>query len=245
MLFSNNFETSIGRLYLMGDVASGTNRICSDLGIGAGSGSLYVALHTANPGEGSTGTECAYGSYARVAVARSTASWTETAGAPTTYANASSITFPQASSGTETATHWALWTQPKGTANEKMLCYGPLIASGANWQVGYVQDHTNDRIYCVAHGYSNDDPIIVYSPYDGINGLAALPAATPTLALGSTYYVYNKSTDYFQIDDVTPAAAAIDFSALGTLIFIKATSLSISTGVIPSFTIGALEIAIA
>ncbi len=43
-------------------------------------GSLYVSLHTGDPGEAGdqTTNECAYTSYARVAVARSGAGWTVT-----------------------------------------------------------------------------------------------------------------------------------------------------------------------
>ena len=39
---------------------------------------LYVSLHTGDPGEAGSQTtsECAYGSYARVAVARSGSGWT-------------------------------------------------------------------------------------------------------------------------------------------------------------------------
>jgi hypothetical protein len=44
----------------------------------ATAGSLYIALHTADPGEAGNATtsESAYGSYARQAVARSGAGWT-------------------------------------------------------------------------------------------------------------------------------------------------------------------------
>ncbi len=44
----------------------------------AGAGSLYVSLHTANPGETGlqTTSEAAYGGYARQAVVRSSGGWT-------------------------------------------------------------------------------------------------------------------------------------------------------------------------
>mgnify|MGYP000650276063 CR=1 FL=1 len=53
-------------------------------------GSLYVSLHTGDPGEAGNQTtnECAYGSYARVAVARSGAGWTVSGTAPTQVVNA-------------------------------------------------------------------------------------------------------------------------------------------------------------
>jgi hypothetical protein len=49
-------------------------------------GSLFVALHTADPGAAGTQStsEAAYTSYARVAVARSSGGWTVTGSSPTT-----------------------------------------------------------------------------------------------------------------------------------------------------------------
>ena len=89
-------------------------------------GSLYVSLHTGDPGEAGNQTtnECAYGSYARVAVARSGAGWTVSGNAVT---NAALIQFPQCSSGSETATHFAIGTASSGTG--KVLYKGALSAS--------------------------------------------------------------------------------------------------------------------
>ena len=74
---------------------------------------LYVALHTADPGE--TGTqstsECAYGSYARVAVARTSGGWTVT---NNTVNPAATITFPEATSGSETATYFSVGADVSG-----------------------------------------------------------------------------------------------------------------------------------
>src|SRR3989304_7835788 len=60
----------------------------------AGAGSLYIALHTAEPGEAGdqTTSEVAYTGYARVGVARSGAGWTVTANA---VENTAAITFGQ------------------------------------------------------------------------------------------------------------------------------------------------------
>lgn len=89
-------------------------------------GSLYVSLHTGDPGEAGNQTtnECAYGSYARVAVARSGSGWTVTGNAVT---NAALIQFPQCSSGSETATHFAIGTA--STSTGKVLYKGALSAS--------------------------------------------------------------------------------------------------------------------
>lgn len=86
---------------------------------------LYVSLHTADPGEGGNQTtnECTYGSYARVAVARSGSGWTVSGNEAT---NAALVQFPQCSSGSETATHVGVGTAASSTG--KMLYSGALSA---------------------------------------------------------------------------------------------------------------------
>lgn len=87
---------------------------------------LYVSLHTADPGEAGSQTtsEAAYTSYARVAVARTSGGWTVTANA---VENAAAITFPAATGGSETITHFAVGTDSTGTG--KILYSGALTAS--------------------------------------------------------------------------------------------------------------------
>lgn len=84
---------------------------------------LFVALHTADPGEAGTQTtsECAYGSYARVSVARTSGGWTVTANSVSPVA---SIEFPAASSGSETATHWSVGVATSGAS--KILYSGTI-----------------------------------------------------------------------------------------------------------------------
>ena len=92
----------------------------------AAAGSLYVALHTGDPGDaGNASTsECAYGSYARQAVARSGAGWTVSGD---TVSNAALIQFPQCSSGSETITYVSITTAVSGTSD--ILWSGALSAS--------------------------------------------------------------------------------------------------------------------
>lgn len=89
-------------------------------------GSLYVALHTADPGEAGTQTtsECAYTSYARVAVARTSGGWTVSGNSVT---NTALIQFPQCTGGSETATYFTIGTASSGTG--KVLYRGALSAS--------------------------------------------------------------------------------------------------------------------
>jgi hypothetical protein len=77
-------------------------------------GSLYVSLHTSDPGEAGdqTTNETSYTSYARIAVARSGAAWTVTANSVSPTAE---ITFPEATGGTATITHFGVGTASSGT----------------------------------------------------------------------------------------------------------------------------------
>jgi hypothetical protein len=92
----------------------------------ATAGSLYIALHTGDPGEAGNATtsEAAYGSYARVAVARSGAGWTVAANEAE---NAALIQFPECTSGSETISHVSITTASSGTS--KILYSGALNAS--------------------------------------------------------------------------------------------------------------------
>ena len=87
---------------------------------------LYVSLHTADPGEAGNQTtnECAYTSYARVAVARSGSGWTVSSN---TVTNAALVQFPQCTGSSETATHFAIGSASSGTG--KIFYKGALSAS--------------------------------------------------------------------------------------------------------------------
>jgi hypothetical protein len=76
-------------------------------------GSLFVSLHTADPGEAGTQAtnETSYGSYARVGVARSGAGWTVTGNAVT---NAALVQFAQCSSGSATLSHFSVGKASSG-----------------------------------------------------------------------------------------------------------------------------------
>ena len=122
---SNTFETQLlqhifqnADITLIGD-ASGV------LG-SATAGSLYVGLHTSDPGEAGdqTTNEIAYTSYARVAVARNGSNW---AVSGNTADNVNAVTFPTCTGGSGTATHFSIGTDSTGTG--KLLYSGALTAS--------------------------------------------------------------------------------------------------------------------
>lgn len=121
MSASNSLENSI-LLLIFNNTAFANIGDASGLQPSASAGSLYVSLHTGDPGEAGNQTtnECAYTSYERRAVARSGSGWTVSAN---TVTNAADITFPKATGGSETATHFGIGTATSGT--------GVLLFSGA------------------------------------------------------------------------------------------------------------------
>lgn len=106
MSATNAFEDKLLSLYL-------TNADAANIGDATGlrgsttAGSLFVSLHTADPGEvgDQTTSEANYTDYARVAVARSSAGWTVTNGVGD---NDNAIAFPAAGGGLSTVTHFGL-----------------------------------------------------------------------------------------------------------------------------------------
>jgi hypothetical protein len=125
MSATNAFETALLTLYFnntdhanIGDAAGLQNS--------ATAGSFYVSLHTGDPGEGGdqTTSEANYTDYARVAVARSGAGWTVSGN---NVSNAAAITFPVASAGSNTITHFGIGSDLSGAGN--LFFKGALGAS--------------------------------------------------------------------------------------------------------------------
>jgi hypothetical protein len=108
LMFNNDTWAEIGNA--TGLVGSGVD------------GSLYVSLHTADPGEAGTQAtnEATFGQYARQAVARTTGGWTVTTD---TVVNAANITWTECDSGSETITHVGIGSEVSGATE--------LIWSGA------------------------------------------------------------------------------------------------------------------
>lgn len=122
---SNTFETDLLQLVfnnvdiaLIGDAAGLQNS--------AAAGSLYVSLHTADPGEAGSQTtnETAYTNYARVAVARTVGGWTVSGN---TCSNAALVQFPQCGVTGATLTHFGVGTDSSGAG--KLLYSGALTSS--------------------------------------------------------------------------------------------------------------------
>lgn len=123
---SNTFENDLLKLIFNTDTIA-------NLAINASSSpltNLYVALHTADPGEAGdqTTSEATYTSYARVAVARTSGGWTVVANSVSPAAN---IDFPAGTGGSGTVTYWSIGVAASGAS--KILYSGavtPNIVTG-------------------------------------------------------------------------------------------------------------------
>jgi len=107
---------------------------------------IYVALHSADPGDtGNQSTsEIVYTGYARVAVARTTGGWTVTANSVSPVAI---ISFPPCTAGTATATHFSTGVAVSGATN--ILHSGPItpnisISNGVTPQLATTTAITED-----------------------------------------------------------------------------------------------------
>ena len=92
----------------------------------AAAGSLYVALHTADPGDaGNQSTnEVSYTGYARVAVARTAGGWTVSGNQ---VSNTATVQFGECTAGSATATHFSVGLLTSGAGD--ILYSGALSAS--------------------------------------------------------------------------------------------------------------------
>ena len=125
MSATNAFETAILQHYFQNaDIANVGD--ATGLRGSTTAGSVYISLHTSDPGEAGnqSSNECAYTSYARVAVARNGTQWTVSGNEAT---NANAIQFPQATGGSETATHFGIGSDASGAGN---LRFSGALSSG-------------------------------------------------------------------------------------------------------------------
>jgi hypothetical protein len=119
---SNTFENDWLKLVFNGTAIA-------NLADNAGSSpltNLYVALHTADPGEAGdqSTSEATYTSYARVAVARNSGGWTVSGNQAS---NTALVQLPQCTGGSNTITHASIGVASSGAT--KILYSGALSSS--------------------------------------------------------------------------------------------------------------------
>lgn len=223
---TNTFENDLllhifqnADITLIGDAAGLQNSVTA--------GSLYVSLHTAEPAEGGdqTSNETTYTSYARVAVARSAAGWTVSANQAS---NAGAVTFPACGLTGATITHFGIGTDSSGAG--KLLYKGPL---GTVIQGPFTAVAVGDLITIPGHSLAVNERVAFYPAFG-----SSLPTG---ITEGTIYWVISVSGNDITIS-TTQGGAAVDITAAGDGVAIEAATLVVSTGITPSFAIGALVV---
>lgn len=191
----------------------------------ATAGNLYMALHTADPGAaGAQNTsECAYTSYARVAIPRSGSGFTRTLQKITNFAE---VAFPQCTGGSETATHWSIGTASSGAG--KVLHTGPLSLNAVIFTAT-----TADTLTCPAHTLVVDDRVVAY---------AVVGITLPTgITAGTIYWVKTVSGNDITLS-TTQGGSTLDVTAAGGGKIALSKQLAISNGITPKVAAGVLGI---
>lgn len=182
-----------------------------------GAGSLYLALHTADPGEAGdqTTNEVAYTGYARVAVARSGAGFVVTGNQVSPAAN---VDFGSCTAAPATYTHWSIGTLASGAG---MILYKGVI--GAN--LGSFTALATDVITIPGlTGVAVNDNIAFFAqPGD------ALPTG---ITEGTVYFVKTVSGNDITIS-TTSGGATVDITAAGKGRAMKVTPKVMTIGDIP------------
>lgn len=220
---TNTFENELllhifqnADITLIGDAAGLQNSTAA--------GNLYISLHTADPGEAGdqSTSEAAYTNYARVAVARTSGGWTVSGNQ---VSNAAAINFAQCGITGATITHFGIGTDPTGAG--KLLYKAPL---GSALQ-GAFTAKVDDTITIPGHSLAVDERVAFY-PVPG----SSLPTG---ITEGTIYWVKTVSGDDITVS-TTQGGGALNITAVGDGIAIEAATLAVSSGITPSFAIGAL-----
>lgn len=224
---SNSFETSLLN-HIFNNAAIANVGDATGLPASATAGSLHVSLHTADPGEAGTQStsETAYTNYARIAVARSAAGWTVSGN---TVSNTAAINFATCGATGSTLLYWGIGTAASGAG--VLLYKGPLSSAAQGMALG---ESTDDTMTIKNHALAVDDRIAFFAM-----GNLALPG---NITEGTVYFVKTVPS----VDTITLATTSggttVDITSDGQAMAFKIVPFSVSSGITPSFGVGALQI---
>lgn len=227
MNLSNTAETNLLKL-LFTNIAWANIGDAGGLLPSAGAGSLYISLHTADPGEAGdqTTNEATYTGYVRIAVARSVGGWTVTNNQAV---NAALIQFAACTGGANTITHFGIGRASAGAG--ELLLKAPLTTSGAG-----------PLIYTATAADVLTIPGHAFSVNDTLQSFAVLGIPAPAgITDGVNYFVKTVSGNDITIS-ATLGGATLDITAAGAAMLIKTTTLAVSVNIQPQFAAGVLKI---
>ena len=228
--FSNSVENSLALL-----IYNATNwSLIADNTATTPLTNIWVALHTADPGETGTAVtnEATYTNYARVAVARSGSGWTVSGTDPTQVVNAATITFPACGATGNTITHWSTVTTTSGAGT--IINKGPIGPVAGPYQSFTCTSASPGSLTVPGVTFSVDDRVSVYhSP------TATLPTG---MTEGTVYFVGTASAGVCTLSTTAANGTPVNTSSTGAGVIIKQSPLAVSSGITPSFAASALKI---
>lgn len=151
---------------------------------------IYVALHTADPGEAGAGAEVAGGAYARQTMAFNIAAAGQAA-------NSAQVNYPDATANWGIVSHWALWDQLNAG---NMLLYGRMINRVTLGNNTTQFDITNPEGIIMRYTYDGTglDPVIgVAQPAPG--ELMEINIANASVANNGTFVVTMSGANWFEV----------------------------------------------
>lgn len=218
-MFGNTFETDLLKLIFQNIDAA----LVGDAGGLRGSvvaGSLYVSLHTADPGEAGTQatSEVVYTGYARVAVVRSAGGWTVAANQ---VSNTAAIVFGERTDVGSADVQWVgVGTDAAGAG--KMLARFPIGAAAVGKE--FTAAASTDLFRVPGHTLVVDDRVVM-SPKPE----STFPGGVTE---GTVYWVTIVATDDITLS-LTQAGASIDVTTNGSGVMSKMGPVTVSQGTAP------------
>lgn len=226
--FGNTTETDLLKLYYQAVAIANL----ADNAASSPLTNIFVALHTADPGEAGdqTTSEAAYTSYARVAVARTAGGWTSSTNS---IVNAGAVTFPAATGGSSAITHWSTGFVTSGAS--KIINVGPSgpITAFGEFTATTADVITIPNITQTPVSISVDDRVSFYPTPAGV-----LPTG---MTEGTVYFVKTVSTNDITIA-TTSGGATIDLTSVGSGVMYKHTIITVTSGITPQFAAGKISI---
>jgi hypothetical protein len=188
-------------------------------------GSLFYALHTADPGDtgSQASNEISYTGYARASAARSGAGFAVSGKnvSPAVEASFGKRT----DTGTGTVYFWSVGTAASGAGNL-------ILRGGIGLAPRPFTGATSDTISCPAHGLAVGDPVVFWQ-YEAI----LLPTG---ITEGTVYFVKTApDADSFTVS-ATPGGATLDLTASGQGTCQKLTPLVVGQNVTPKLEVGTI-----
>jgi hypothetical protein len=190
---------------------------------------LFIALHTADPGEAGdqTTSEATYTGYARIAIARTGGGWTVTAN---NVVNAATAAFAACTAGSNSITHWSVGVATSGASK--------ILYSGGVGPITGIYGYTvatSDTLSVPGSTLAVDDRVSIYT----VEGSTSVLGAGGTQ--GTVYFVKTAAGEAITLS-LTSGGAVIDFTTTGAGVLQKHSVLAVSAGITPSFAAGQISI---